>query len=103
MRILAVETSCDETAVALLEFSTTSTGVSYEVIGERLYSQAGIHARYGGVYPTAAKREHQKTLPLLAHDLLSATDSLHDDPTVVITPAIERNSYTKLRNEGANR
>lgn len=59
MNILAIETSCDETAVAILEASPGS----FTVLGESLYSQAAKHARFGGVYPNLAKREHQENLP----------------------------------------
>lgn len=59
MNILAIETSCDETAVAVLK---TSKG-SFTILGESLYSQASKHAEYGGVYPNLAKREHQENLP----------------------------------------
>ena len=71
MRILSIETSCDETAVALVSFtslSPKSTQINCE--NEQLYSQASLHAEYGGVYPTLAKREHQKILPFLTKKLL---------------------------------
>ena len=78
MRILAIETSCDETAAALLSFSEEDSTVSYTVLGEVLHSQTDLHARYGGVYPHAAKREHQKLLPPLVHSLLSDLSLLRD-------------------------
>lgn len=70
MKLLAVETSCDETAVALLEFVEHDNATLYRVLGEKLYSQIALHAQYGGVYPSLAKREHQKILPLLTKELL---------------------------------
>lgn len=69
MRILAIETSCDETAISLVEakgrLNPPAGGLSFKVLGNNLASQAKIHAPYGGVYPTLAKREHIKNLPIL--------------------------------------
>lgn len=66
MKILAIETSCDETAIALLECTGDITKPQLTLLGEGLYSQVAKHAPYGGVYPNLAKREHQLNLiPLL--------------------------------------
>lgn len=65
MKILAIETSCDETGIALVEGRTTAAGFEFKVIKNALLSQAALHAPYGGVYPNLAKREHQKNLPVL--------------------------------------
>ena len=65
MRILAIETSCDETGIALLEGNKIDSGFAFEVIDSALLSQAALHAEYGGVYPNLAKREHEKNLPIL--------------------------------------
>lgn len=60
MLVLGIETSCDETGVALYD---TAAGL----VAQRLYSQAQLHARYGGVVPELASRDHiRKTVPLLA-------------------------------------
>jgi N6-L-threonylcarbamoyladenine synthase len=63
LRILAVETSCDDTAVALLD------GCS--AIAERVYSQE-IHSQHGGVVPELASRSHMKILPGLVSEVLLA-------------------------------
>jgi N6-L-threonylcarbamoyladenine synthase len=65
MRILAIETSCDETAITLLEASGSLENLSFNIISNSLLSQIHIHKEYGGVYPMLAKREHQKNLPVL--------------------------------------
>jgi len=66
MRILAIETSCDETAIALVEGEVDSAlSFSFKVIKASLLSQAMLHSPYGGVYPNLAKREHIKNLPVL--------------------------------------
>lgn len=62
MKILGIETSCDETALAVLDFG----GNNFEILSEQLNSQIDIHKEYGGVYPAVAKREHTKNIyPLL--------------------------------------
>lgn len=59
MLVLGIETSCDETGVALYD---TSRGL----VAESLYSQVALHARYGGVVPELASRDHiRKILPLV--------------------------------------
>jgi len=62
MRIFAIETSCDESAVALLNGGVLE--------GERIASQIALHARFGGVVPELASREHLRALPPMAADLL---------------------------------
>ena len=61
--LLAIETSCDETAVAILR------GFG-EVLGYRVSSQSQIHAAYGGVVPEVASRNHLALLPGLVRDVL---------------------------------
>jgi N6-L-threonylcarbamoyladenine synthase len=65
MRILAIETSCDETGIALLEGRKAGEVLEFTTIKATLLSQAALHAEYGGVFPTLAKREHIKNLPVL--------------------------------------
>ena len=66
MLVLGIETSCDETGVALYE---SSAGL----LSHTLYSQVDIHADYGGVVPELASRDHvRKTLPLIAEVLAGA-------------------------------
>jgi len=70
MTTLGIETSCDETALALIE--TRGQGETFEcrVIASLVHSQAELHSAYGGVFPTLAKREHGKNLVPLLHKLL---------------------------------
>ncbi len=77
MKILAIETSCDETAVAILDAQKTTGknggGISFTVLGNALFSQVKLHEQYGGVYPTLARREHEENLvPLLIEALKEA-------------------------------
>ncbi len=73
MKILGIETSCDETAVCLLEAQGDVSTAQFKVLGNALYSQIAIHKEYGGVFPALAKREHAKNLvPLLGQALKEA-------------------------------
>lgn len=66
MRILAIETSCDETALAIIDGTGDLSSPNFKVIGTALYSQIETHKQYGGVFPAVAKREHaKKIVPLL--------------------------------------
>lgn len=78
MRILGVETSCDETAVCLLECAGTfGADFNATLLGNALFSQASLHAPYGGVFPNLAKREHQKNLVPLLTQALTECGELH--------------------------
>lgn len=70
MRILAIETSCDETGVSILEVKESKNKLSFKVLATTLASQIEIHREYGGVYPMLAKREHIKNLPILLDKVL---------------------------------
>ncbi len=65
MIVLGIETSCDETAVAVLQDGG-------EILANLIYSQTGLHARYGGVMPEAASRDHLRKLPGLLDEALAA-------------------------------
>jgi len=71
MRILAIETSCDETAISIIEINEPSTNI--QVLSDLVISQIDIHKEYGGVFPALAKREHAKNLvPLFVESLQKA-------------------------------
>jgi len=66
MRILAIESSCDETAIAILE----GNGQSLKLQKNNIYSQVDLHKKYGGVVPELAARKHVETIvPLLDNAL----------------------------------
>jgi len=67
MQILAIETSCDETAVALVK---AKKGVFFAV-DEYISSQTKIHSPFGGVVPNLAAREHLKNLPILLKKIIA--------------------------------
>jgi len=66
MRVLGIETSCDETGVALYD---SEQGL----LGHLLYSQVALHAQYGGVVPELASRDHVRKLIPLVKTLLEQT------------------------------
>src|SRR3989344_230152 len=73
MKILAIETSCDETAIAIVKVSSSPEKPVFTVLGNALYSQVKVHEQYGGVFPNLAKREHAHNLtPLLSKALTEA-------------------------------
>jgi N6-L-threonylcarbamoyladenine synthase len=62
MRILAIETSCDETAIAIIEAQKTGSKTKFKILGNDLSSQIALHTQFGGVFPMMAKREHGKNI-----------------------------------------
>jgi len=79
MRILAVETSCDETAIALAEFFGPKKKPDIKVLSNIVSSQIKLHAKFGGVIPNLAKREHQKNLVLVLLRALKETKLLESN------------------------
>jgi N6-L-threonylcarbamoyladenine synthase len=75
MKILAIETSCDETSVAVVDGEKISdTQARFEVKSHVLHSQIEDHRVFGGVYPNVARREHAKHLiPLLKKALYQSS------------------------------
>ena len=51
MKILSIETSCDETAVSIIECGGSLPNPTFKVLGNSLLSQVDVHKEYGGVYP----------------------------------------------------
>ena len=70
MIILSIETSCDETAVAVVEANGDLQSPVFKVLGSSINSQIKMHEEFGGVVPNIAKREHIKNLPIVLADVL---------------------------------
>lgn len=68
MRVLGIETSCDETGVAIYD---SEAGL----LGDALYSQVAMHAEYGGVVPELASRDHVRKLLPLVKEVLAQADT----------------------------
>ena len=62
MKILAIETSCDETALAVLDVKGGAKNPSITTMSHQVASQIALHTQYGGVFPMMAKREHSKNI-----------------------------------------
>ncbi len=79
MRVLGIETSCDDTGIAVYDQKAG-------LLANQLYSQVKIHANYGGVVPELASREHiRKTIPLIQAALREANLSASDIHGVAYT------------------
>ena len=76
MKILGIETSCDETAVAIYEGDIT-TGQG-RLLAEQVASQIETHARFGGVVPEVASREHLIALPPMVESILAEAGLVWD-------------------------
>src|SRR3989344_3424657 len=72
MRILAIETSCDETAIAVVDAKGGLKRPRFKIVANEVASQIKIHRPFGGVVPNLAKREHIKNLPILFKRILKA-------------------------------
>lgn len=78
-RILGIETSCDETAAAIVEDGRV-------ILSSVVASQAEIHAQYGGVFPEVASRQHiQAIFPVVEQALQQAHMSLSDLDAIAVT------------------
>ena len=79
MKVLGIETSCDETAVAVYD---SDKGLLAHVV----YSQVALHAQYGGVVPELASRDHvRKLLPLVQEALVQANCGAKDIAAISYT------------------
>jgi N6-L-threonylcarbamoyladenine synthase len=97
MKILAIETSCDETGIALLEASGTARTPRIRVIENLVTTQIPIHREFGGVVPNLAKREHLKNLPILFAQLRAKYPRLKFDLiTVTVGPGLEPALWTGI-------
>ncbi|MFA5996774.1 MAG: tRNA (adenosine(37)-N6)-threonylcarbamoyltransferase complex transferase subunit TsaD, partial [Candidatus Paceibacterota bacterium] len=91
MKILAIETSCDETAIAIVEATGDEQNAQFTVLGNTLLSQIELHRQYGGVFPALAKREHAKNLVPILEAALEEAELLHED-----TQAISEKTRAKI-------
>jgi N6-L-threonylcarbamoyladenine synthase len=79
MIVLGIETSCDETGVAVYAGDRG-------LLGDALYSQIGLHAKYGGVVPELASRDHvRKLLPMIQQAIDKSGVSVNDINGVAYT------------------
>lgn len=82
MKILGIESSCDETAAAVLECENGK----FTVLSDKVASQIEMHARYGGVVPEIASRAHCEIISKITYDALSeAGVKIADIDAVAVT------------------
>ncbi|PIR47707.1 tRNA (adenosine(37)-N6)-threonylcarbamoyltransferase complex transferase subunit TsaD [Candidatus Uhrbacteria bacterium CG10_big_fil_rev_8_21_14_0_10_50_16] len=84
MKILSIETSCDETAVAIVE----GDGTSFVVVENLVSSQIATHQQYGGVVPEVAARMHVPVLPLMIQALTQWKQGDFDAVAVTTGPGL---------------
>ena len=78
-RILGIESSCDETAAAVVEDGR-------KVLSNVVATQAELHAKYGGVFPEVASRQHIKTVYTVVDEALAQAHlSLDDIDAIAVT------------------
>ena len=78
-RVLGIETSCDETAAAVVENGR-------EILSSVVATQIDLHAKYGGVFPEVASRQHVRTIyPVIEEALQRANLSLGDIEAIAVT------------------
>jgi N6-L-threonylcarbamoyladenine synthase len=116
MKILSIETSCDESGFSLIEANGDLSSLRFKIIKEEVATQIKIHREYGGVVPVLARREHEKNLPILFEkfeeldelnpDILSVTVGPGLDPClwsgINYTEEIHKNNFSKISLLGAN-
>lgn len=78
--VLGIETSCDETSVAVVKDAS-------RVLSNRVASQADLHRRYGGVVPEVASRRHYESLPRLVEEALAEASLSYADLTGIAVTA----------------
>lgn len=84
MLILGIESSCDETGVALVQVERD--GAAPTLLADTLHSQIDMHRAYGGVVPELASRDHiQRVVPLIQQTLEQAQRNLHDLDAIAYT------------------
>jgi len=92
MKILSIETSCDDTGVTIMEASGGRTNATFKILAHALLSQIKLHIPFGGVYPALAKREHEKNLPILLEQVLKEAHldkTVRQDLTVMKKPPVD--------------
>ena len=93
MKILGIETSCDETAIAIINIEDVNNGVKrsrttsgIKVLTNTISSQVKLHAKYGGVVPNLAAREHAKNIEhIFKLALKEAKTKINDIDLIAVT------------------
>ncbi len=103
MNILAIETSCDETAISIIEIPHANKNTT-TILSNVVVSQIELHRPYGGVFPMLAKREHSKNIvPVLETalrdaDLLKLKKKTSPLPENILFKNKEKSCLLSIRN-----
>ncbi len=62
MKILAIESSADDTGIAILEVKEVASNIKFKILANKIHTQIDIHTGYGGIFPVIAKREHGRNI-----------------------------------------
>lgn len=95
MILLAIETSCDETSIAIIK-RVRGKNTRFEVLSHKILSQIDLHAQYGGVFPALAKREHTKAITQLIAEALEESGLLIERTNTYHIPNTERKKLETL-------
>ncbi|MDP3999384.1 MAG: tRNA (adenosine(37)-N6)-threonylcarbamoyltransferase complex transferase subunit TsaD [bacterium] len=97
MKILAIETSCDDTGIAFLECSGGLKKPRFKILKSIVSSQVKVHQPYHGVVPNLAKREHIKNLPRILKKLIVNSKKLNVGViAVTVGPGLEPALWTGI-------
>ncbi len=98
MKILSIETSCDETAMAVVVAKGGLRKPRFKVLKNIVSSQIEVHRPYGGVFPMLAKREHIKNLPIVLNDLKLSEKNMKEIDVIAVTvgPGLEPALWTGI-------
>ncbi len=101
MRILSIETSCDETAIAIVECEGGAEAPIFSVRAHVVATQIATHRPFGGVVPSLAKREHLINLPLAYAEVLEQLKAAghkekFDRIAVTVGPGLEPALWTGI-------
>jgi N6-L-threonylcarbamoyladenine synthase len=97
LRVLGIETSCDETAISIIEVNEEKK--TLKILGNTIHSQIADHVPFGGVVPMLAKREHEKNLPIVLEQTLEEASLKPEDLdfiSVTTGPGLEPALWTGI-------
>lgn len=101
MLILSIETSCDETAISLLNAEGEFPHATYEILGNALWSQIDVHREFGGVFPAVAKREHVAIIVSMLKKAIAEAEIKPHTSTKELTEQQEEEIRTLLHRESS--
>ena len=96
MKILAIESSCDETAAAVISVKLKDKSLKTEILSNIVASQIDIHAQYGGVFPEIASRAHSENIIPVVEEAILKSKKVESNTLNVISK--ETNNLLHITN-----